>query len=143
MGYRPQRQLVELDFSDTEHAGLEVTTKRISVDGLMSFVDLLDKAESLDPKAFKADDLAMVGDLFGRFAAVLVSWNVEDDEGQAVPATREGLMAQDFDFAMFVITAWFVAISKAPPPLPSGSSGGGPPPEASLPMEPLPASPPS
>lgn len=143
MGYRPQRQLIKLDFSETEHAGLEITTKRISVDGLLSFVGLIDKAEQFDSKAFKPEDLEIVEDLFGRFAAVLVSWNVEDDDGQPVPATREGLGTQDFGFVLFIISTWFMSMSQAPPPLPSGSKPGGPPPEASLPMEALSASQPS
>jgi hypothetical protein len=143
MGFRPQRQLVQLDFSQTEFAGLEITTRAVPVSTLLGFIELIDQAEALDAKAFKPEDLNVVRELFARFAAVLVSWNVEDDDGQPVPATVDGLTSQDFPFVMSVISTWITALSQAPPPLRSASKPGGPPLEASLPMETLPANPPS
>lgn len=143
MGYKPKRQLVELDFSETEHAGLEVTTRKISVDALLGFVDLLEKADQLGGADLKPEDAKVVSDLFSRFAKVLVSWNVEDDDDQPVPATFEGIGTLDFDFVMEIITAWFVSVTAAPPPLKGASPNGAAPPEASLPMDVLPASPPS
>lgn len=141
-GYKPKRQLVELDFSETEHAGLEVTTRKISVDALLGFVDLLEKADQMGGADLKPEDAKVVADLFARFAQVLVSWNVLADDDSPVPATAEGIGSLDFDFVMQIITAWFVSVTAAPPPLKGGSPNGSSP-EASLPMDVLPASPPS
>lgn len=132
MGYRPQRQLVKLDFSETELAGLEVTTSRISIDGLLEFYRLIDRAEQLDPKTLKPEDVELVDDLLTRWARVLHSWNVEDDDGQPVPATREGLGTQDIEFVLPVIVSWAAAVSTAPPPLNGASPSGGSSPEVSL-----------
>lgn len=122
-GYRPKRKLFELDFSETEYAGLEVTTKSISVKGLMKIAALADQFEDTDDQG--ADEvMAVVEELFERFARVLVSWNVEDDDGKPVEANQEGLESQDLDFAMAVIFAWIKTVSAAPPPLQGASPSG-------------------
>jgi hypothetical protein len=120
MGYTPTRTLYKLDFSETEHAGLEVTTRSLSIDGLLKIVGL---AESVDSDA---PDAALLGDLFQRFAAVLVAWNVEDDDGRPVNADYAGLTSQDPPFVMSVITAWVAAMSQAPRPLPAASPPAAP-----------------
>lgn len=125
MGYKPRRTLYKLDFSETEHAGLEVTTTSVTLGALLEFTEMSDAAES-------GVDQAAVRRLFGEFARVLVDWNVEDDAGAPVPQTLEGLLSLEFGFVMAVINAWIGALSKAPPPLPAGSASGGTSPEASL-----------
>lgn len=120
VGYRPDLPKYRLKFAD--HEGLEVITRRVTVDGLMEFIGL---TSGLDGAAQPApEDLANVGELFGRFAGVLVSWNLEDEHGQPVPATREGVGSQDFQFMMEIITAWISEVSAAPPPLPGPASSG-------------------
>ncbi len=126
MGYKPPRTLYKLDFSQTEHAGLEVTTRSVSVDTMLTIAAGADELDETTP------DLAKVRDVFGRFARVLVSWNVEDDDGRPVPPTADGLLAHDFGFVMAVITAWLTAMTQAPPPLPGGSPSGATSGEASL-----------
>jgi hypothetical protein len=71
--------------------------------------------------------------LLGRFARVIVSWNVEDDDGQPVPPTVQTLLDQDFAFLMAIMNSWVTAMSQAPPPLPGTSGSGGTSPEASIP----------
>lgn len=146
MGYKPKRTVYKLDFSRTEHAGLEVSTKSISVDDLTRMIGLADSLEGVDPEHAGTAALQRIDELLTRFAAVMVSWNVEDDDDQPVPPTREGLGTQDFDFVRTVIDAWMTEMSSAPPPLPGASSSGQTTPEsalleASIPM--APSSPPS
>jgi hypothetical protein len=136
VGYRPDLPKYKLRFAD--HPGLEVVTKRVTVDGLMEFIGLAEGLDKVNSEHASPEDLKRVGQLFSRFAGVLVSWNVEDEDGQPVPPTREGIGSQDFQFVMEIITSWITEISSAPPPLPGNSSG---PPEASIPMESLPSSP--
>lgn len=141
MGFEPQRRLFELDFSETEYAGLKVTTKSVPVKSLKKIIGLADQVDDADD-VDAAAVLALIDDLFARFAKVLVSWNVTEG-GEPVPATADGLDSQDLTFAMTVIFAWIKTITAAPPPLLAASPGGGTPPEASLPTEPPPSGPPS
>lgn len=139
-GYVPKRTLYKLDFAETEHAGLEVTTKSASMAALL---DILGLADSVEAAGLKNADRAQMDKLFGLFDEVLVSWNVETEAGEPVPASKDGLLSQDPEFVMTVIGAWAEAMTKAPPPLPKGSSGGPTtdPLESSIPM--VPPSPPS
>ncbi|WP_377271929.1 hypothetical protein [Peterkaempfera sp. SMS 1(5)a] len=68
-------------------------------------------------------------------AANLVSWNAEDEDGQPIPATIDGILAQDVAFNVAVIDAWTEAINGVPAPLSQTSSDGQPSLEASIPME--------
>ena len=137
MGYVPRRTLYKLDFSETEHAGLEVTTKSASMAALL---DILSLADNVEAAGVKNADRGQMDRLFGLFDEVLTAWNVETEDGEAVAATKDGLLSQDPEFVMTVIGAWAAAMAKAPPPLPPGSNGGGTSPP-SIPMQP--ASPPS
>jgi hypothetical protein len=138
MGYVPKRTLYKLDFSETEHAGLEVTTKSASMAALLDILSMTDKVEAAGLKNAGKGEMAT---LFGLFDEVLVGWNVETEDGTPVPATKDGLLSQDPEFVMTVIAAWAAAMSKAPPPLPSASPGGATAEmEASIPMTPSPPS---
>lgn len=128
MGYVPKRTLYKLDFSQTEHAGLEVTTKSATMAALLDILSLSDNVEQAGVKNVDRDQLEK---LFGLFDEVLVSWNVEEEDGTPVPATKAGLLSQDPGFVMEVIGAWGTAMAKAPPPLPKPSSG---PLEETIPM---------
>jgi hypothetical protein len=129
MGYKPKRTLYKLTFDDPDLDGLEVETRSVSIDGLLSFFDLLEKAQAMDEEA---PDLTVFADVAERFAKVLVRWNVEEDDGTPVPATAGGLLSQDIGFMVQILDAWTAAMSKAPPPLPGASKPSVPPPEESL-----------
>lgn len=69
---------------------------------------------------------------YGRFGReVLVSWNLDDGEGQAIPATSEGMNAIPPELAWEVITRWLAEVSGVPVPLGQPSGGGEPSEEAS------------
>ena len=133
MGYVPKRTLYKLDFSQTEHAGLEVVTRSASMAALL---DILSLADSVEAAGLKNADQQQMAKLFALFDEVLVEWNVETEDGTPVPATKAGLLSQDPEFVMTVIAAWAQAMSKAPPNLPGGSSTGANPLESSIPMTP-------
>jgi hypothetical protein len=116
-GYEPERTLYKLDFSQTKHNGLQVTTASVTMGELLEFAGMADAAEGgRDAKAGQV--------LLERFASVLEDWNVTRG-GEPVPATYEGLLSQEFGFVMFVISAWISEMAQAPPPLPGSSSSGG------------------
>jgi hypothetical protein len=130
--FKPARTFYRLTFEDPELAGLEVTTRKISLEGLLEIVDMIDVVQGFDSKNIEPVGLKMVKDLFARFAAVLSEWNVDDDDDQPVPCTIEGLLSLEAEFVLAVIEAWVRAMSQAPPPLPGESSSGSSSPEKSL-----------
>lgn len=100
-----------------------------------------------------AEAFAAVEKVLRKFASMIESWNLEDearvcascgavrfDEAEAcgrctseafevedrpVPATYDGLAAQDLDFIMELLSGAMQTLSAAPPPLPEPSSSGG------------------
>jgi len=123
MGYRPPRKIYNLDFTGTDYEGLQVALRGFTV------------GEELD-----LDDKDMTGPLIVEtLVARLVSWNVEDDQGQPVPATHEGVRSQDSVMIGAIISALREATSGVPAPLPETSPSGetSPAPPIPMPMAPL------
>ncbi|HEV8653263.1 MAG TPA: hypothetical protein VG276_28690 [Actinomycetes bacterium] len=133
MGYRPKRKVYRLTFEDEDMGGLVVRAHSTSLGGLLAALGIL----TIDTDDLSAEDLAKLGELFRTFAAALVEWNVEDEAGQPVPATFEGLASQDADFVLVIVRAWAEAISGVPAPLGPPSPDGRPSPAPSIPMEAL------
>jgi len=84
-----------------------------------------------------AENIKATRELLSRFAAALVSWNVEDEEGEPVPPTLDSIFAEDLGFVLAVIKAWMDAIAGVSGPLAPSLPAGEPSPEASIPMESL------
>jgi hypothetical protein len=123
MGYKPPKTVYKLDFSETEHAGLEVAVRAGAIGDLLALQELADQ---------DALTAAEARQMFSGFASLLVSWNVEDDDGRPVPPGYEGVAAQETGFIKAIITAFYENVAAAPPPLPGTSSSGTTSPEASL-----------
>ncbi|BBC35294.1 hypothetical protein SGFS_065880 [Streptomyces graminofaciens] len=126
MGYKPRRKIYTLAFEGEEYEGLEVKIRGLNTGQVM------------DIDAARADggDSAIVA-MLQLMAEQLVEWNVEDDEGQPVPTTFEGVRSLDIDFNWAVIDAWQNAAAGVPAPLESGSTSGEPSLVASIPTETL------
>ena len=139
-GFRKKSQLYTLKWAEgQELAGLEVVTKGLTIDRLNSILPL---AESLqDTGRSLPDKMAEADKLFRSFARSLVSWNLEDEDGNPVPATYEGVADQDFDFALKLILVWVDSVAGVDIPLPPSSASGASALEGSLPMAPLSPSP--
>ena len=125
MGYRPKRRVYALDFTGTEYEGLQASVRGMTV------------AEELELDGVDMDADLIVKTLVKR----LVSWNVEDDQGQPVPTTYEGVCTQDVAMILAMLDAVRKANSGVSDPLPQSSPSGEPSPVASIPMEPLSESP--
>lgn len=132
-GYRPRRKVYKLRFEDDDLAGLVVRVRSVSIGSLLGLTDLA----GIDTGDPGPEDLAKLRELFEVFAGALVEWNVEDDQGQPVPATLAGVTAQDLDFVMGVIRTWLQVLTSVPAPLGAPSSGGERSPAPSIPMEAL------
>jgi hypothetical protein len=132
-GYRRARTVKLTWADDTEFAGLEIRAKRVSLATFLDFAPLIDgKFDVFDP-----EDRKKMRELFAQFGRVLVSWNLEDEDGMPVACTPEEYIGQDPAFVREVLDQWAAAITGVAAPLEQPSPGGEPFLEASLPMETL------
>lgn len=142
-GYTAPTRTFKLTFDDPKFEGLEVRVRSASLGTMILVSTLIDVRISV---LMSAEDRAKADQLFGLFVDYLVEWNITDKAGDVVPQTLEGLHSLDPEFAMDVITHWSMATTGYPQaagPLDDSSTSGDPSLEASLPMEPSSASPPS
>jgi hypothetical protein len=146
-GYKPGRKVLVLDFTGTEHEGLEVRCRAMRFGQMMDLArgDLLTMANEVRAAGtVSPDQLAQMDDLFGLFAEALISWNLLDDEtGDPVPTTLDGLWSQDVGLALLVFQMWVMSMSQVTAPLDVPSSSGAPSQVGSLPMAPKSPSPPN
>lgn len=72
-----------------------------------------------------ADDEGME-EMLTLFQQALVSWNLEDESGNPVPTTMEGIEDQEIDFIMTIIGEWMNRLTgtDGPGDLGKGSTGG-------------------
>ena len=108
MGFRLQRRLARLTFVGREDmVGAEVMVRlNISVGDLLTLQEL---SESKEPK----DQLAIL-QLFSE--KVLVSWNLEDDDGKPIPV-QDGMTRIPPDIAALIMSGWLEAMGMTPIPL--------------------------
>ena len=116
MGFRREPKTFRLVFDDPELAGLEVRARSLSIGEL------------------EDDDLQV----YESFAAALVSWNLEDENGDELPATLETVRSYpDVDFMNALASAWIKAVTGVDDDLGKDLPAGRRSLEESLPMEPL------
>jgi len=132
MGYVWRGKTYRLISADDELEGLEVVARSASVGAYRRIADLATREFSQPPTE---EDLAEIDNLFDEFAAVLVSWNLETEDGEgtrtSVPATLQGLHSQDLTLIRQIIFSWMEAVAGISSPLDPLSSEL----EAGLPME--------
>ncbi|MFC7817550.1 hypothetical protein ACFUTR_23250 [Streptomyces sp. NPDC057367] len=124
MGYRPKRKIFKLDFAGTEYEGLEASMRGPTVGEEIEFNTLRGKEGTGE-------------EVFAFLTRLLVSWNVEDDQGQPVPCTFDGVCTQDSAMVMAILNAGQTAASGVSDPLPQSSPDGEPSPAVPIPMAPL------
>ena len=130
MGFEAPETLYKLTWEDPAMAGLEVTVREPSIDGMMSMT-------ALDIPDAKKATVAQLRPVFETFATLLDSWNVER-KGVPVPATYEGIVSLAPAFVMKIVEAVGREFTRPDPTSPPPSDGGGTSsPEHSIPMTPL------
>lgn len=110
MGYKVQRRTTRLTFE--EHPGLEVVVSTPSAGSYMSVVEL---ASLSDGPEFTSEDMAKIAKLFDHFANVLVSWNLEDEAGNAIPATLGGIQCSDLFLMLQIVLGWIGVVLQTAP----------------------------
>jgi hypothetical protein len=68
----------------------------------------------------QGEDQEVMARLFGQ--NVLMDWNLEDDDGQPIPADGDGMLAIPLELTNLIVQHWVEAVSGVPAPLeaPSG-----------------------
>ncbi|MGA5435483.1 hypothetical protein ACPCIZ_12915 [Streptomyces cellulosae] len=126
MGYRAEKKKIVVRFAqDHDLYGFEATFQGMDIRTYLKIVGMDgSKAESL-------------GEGIHRCAEALLDWNLEDEDGNPVPATADAFMAQDHHFVMAVSSAWFSGLAgvQEGSPLAENSPSGEKSPEAQIPME--------
>jgi len=111
-GYRVPRRTARLIFQDTAYEGAEVVVRLdVPVALFMEIQDLI-----------AADKQFQVFQVFGE--SVLEEWNLEDDNGNAIATTGQGMIAIPIDLANVILQQWVDAAIKPPDPLGGRSNGG-------------------
>lgn len=129
MGYRDTGKVYKLVFED--RPGLEV---RMTAPSLGEFMTLTDIA-NIDVDNLSPGDVTKVNQLFDSFTDHLVSWNLEDKDGNPVPATPDGLRSRDMQFIYEMINAWMQNVAGIPGPKGPSVNGGEQFPAVQIPME--------
>lgn len=117
-GHKHSKTTYELVFTEGDMAGLLIRVKSLSVG------DLLKVSKMAAAMGGSEANLSEVSEIFRVFADCLVSWNLEDDIGE-VPSDYDGVIAQDLDFVMKIVTAWMEKVGGGVDPTSQGASNGG------------------
>lgn len=125
MGYKPKRKIYSLDFTGTDHEGLQVSIRGLNTGQYMDLFEAKAEAEA----GGETNRLLTI------MASRLVAWNVEGDDDMPVPATLDGIKTQDLDFNLAIVNAWTTAMAGVPAPLEQPSTSGESSLEASIPMD--------
>lgn len=133
MGFVKKSTIYKLVFEDPDLEGLVVRAKGVSIERFLAIATLSDGVDPSDP----VEGLRQLDDLFKVFAAVLVDWNLEEEDGTVTPATLDGIRSLEIEFFLSIFDAWMTAIATVSGPLHKSSSAGSGQMELSLPMEAL------
>lgn len=118
MGYRLPDKTALVRFEGTDYDGAEVRL-RLSV-SLGEYFRILEYAAKEHPDSFES-----AAEPYRYFATVLVSWNLEEDDGTPIPATYDGMLkVKDAGFISKLMEAWRDAIQNPPAPLAAPSDNG-------------------
>jgi hypothetical protein len=129
MGFKPQRQVYKLVFPDGHDLhGLEIRTRGAAVGDLLTLTKAYGVAQAATAAgaAMSATDAReAVEALVALFGRALISWNLDDEDDQPVPADPKGLESLDFAELLAIVMAWAKRVSEvsAPLGLPSTPTG--------------------
>jgi hypothetical protein len=129
------RSTVKLVFDDPQFEGLEVKSRRLSAGVLLTISRMRNRDWNGDGAVEGIEEFA------GLLVTALTGWNLEDEDGTAVPLTARSLADVDYKMLFAISDALLDASAGVSPPLSPPSSDGSQSVEASIPMETLSPSP--
>jgi hypothetical protein len=108
MGFTiPERRSAKLTFEATEWAGAEV---RVLLDAPLSVVLFIEESQT-DDDITSRDIFAIIAD------EILLSWNLEDADGNPIPSDIMGMMKVPRGFMTLLMKAYYEEVSAVPAPL--------------------------
>ncbi len=131
MGFQRKRKIYKLDFSETEYEGLEVEVSGLTTGEYLDFLVLSSGAEGTGNNSSETQEMLTM------LANHIVSWNLEDENGNAVPISFEGLKTNELSLNMLMVDSWVQAISGVSNDTGKESLPGSNPLVESIPMETL------
>jgi hypothetical protein len=119
MAYVRKHKLYKLDFTGTTLEGLTMVMKGMTIGEALQLQHLRDLADKdLDTQ------LEGLTELMTFVAERIVEWDMVEEDGTPVPATREQLMSLDMGDTMLAVERWQAAVEDVPAPLEQPSNGG-------------------
>ena len=109
-GFRLPEKTAHVTFEGTDYDGAEIQL-RLSV-SFAQFIALRESAQGEDQEGMAR--------LFGQ--NVLMDWNLEDDDGEPIPADGDGMLAIPLELTNLIVQHWVEAVSGVPAPLEPRSS---------------------
>jgi len=125
VGFRVEPTHYKLNFADEDLAGLEVTARSLPIRDFLAIQRIAGEADT-NPESAEQ--------VLRKLAGVLVSWNLEDETGEAIPPTFEGLESQELPLVLRIFRAWMAAVADVPNRSPGNSNGTATSLEQSIPM---------
>jgi hypothetical protein len=116
MGYRKVPTIYTINDIAGED-GLIVRLKAIKIGKLRKLMAVVDSDED-DIKEEQLDEI------FKLLEQGLVSWNLEDEEGQPIPSDMSGIDEQELPFIMKILAAWLENMTGVDDDLGKGSPSG-------------------
>ena len=109
-GFRIPERTALINFQGTDYDGAEIRV-RLSVT-FAQFIALRESAQGEDQEGMAR--------LFGE--TVLMDWNLEDADGNLIPADGDGMLAIPLELTNLVVQHWVEEVAGVPSPLsePSG-----------------------
>jgi len=104
-GFRLPEKTARITFEGTDYDGAEIVL-RLSVT-FAQFIALRESAQGEDQEGMAR--------LFGE--SVLMEWNLEDADGNPIPANTDGMLAIPLQLTNLVVQHWVEAVAGVPGPL--------------------------
>ena len=108
-GFRLPEKTARITFEGTDYDGAEIRVLLSVTFG--QFIALRESAQG--------EDQELMARLFGE--DVLMDWNLEDVDGQPIPANGDGMLAIPLELTNLVVQHWVEAVAGVPSPLPPAS----------------------
>jgi hypothetical protein len=123
MGYVLKKRTFLLQFEDCEDLSFEDLEVRCRSTSMAKYFEIIDLTQGGNQGDY-ADKREHRMVLASEFAKLLVSWNLQDEDGNDVPATAAGLFDQEEYFMAKLFSAWVEAVASVPAPLGQRSDAG-------------------
>lgn len=129
MGFKGQNRVFSFEFGEDteEYAGLVIKIKSLPIKKFMDLSKTLGKGQDEQEMDY----------MVGLLADNITEWNIEDDDDNTLPISRESVETFDMSFIVFLIDIWMNQMGSVAAPLVKQSNSGETSQELQIPMETL------